>query len=224
VRAAGRLLAQEPSAHAVSADGRTVVATISDTLVAADDLPGIDAYVLRRPRRGERLGTWRVYDPERPAGATTDGCTGAVDVSGDGDWFAAICNSGLRSEAGSPDKRAYRFHRRTGRSVMLDSGPTGHLGAVDLSLSDDGRTVAVAEPAYPLVAATADSDAPDVMLWRQGAGLGLFTTGHDAWWDLYALELSGDGSTLVFSSQSDAMSPDDLNGEHQVDLFLSRLR
>lgn len=218
-----RLLAQQPSAHAISADGRTVVATISDTLVPADDLPGTDAYVLRRPRRGKRLGTWRVYDPERPAGATTDGCTGAVDVSGDGDWFAAICNSGL-GEAGTPDKRAFRFHRRTGRSEVLDGGPTGHLGPLDVSLSDDGRTIAIAEPAYPLVAATADSDAPDVMLWRHGAGLGLFTSGHDAWWDHQALELSGDGSTLVFSSQSDAMSPDDLNGEHQVDLFLSRLR
>ena len=107
---------------------------------------------------------------------------------------------------------------------MLDGGPPGHLGALDLSLSDDGRTVAIAEPAYPLVGATADSDAPDVMVWRQGDGLQLFTVGHDAWWDDYALELSGDGSTLVFSSRSDAMSADDLNGEQQVDLFLSRLR
>lgn len=216
-------LADEPSGHALSADGRTVVATVSDHLVASDDLPGTDVHALRRPARGEQLGSWRRYEPERPAGAPYAGCSGTVDVSGDGDWFVAICNSGNASDTGAPDVRAFRFERRTGRSTVVDSGSLGHPGPFDLSLSDDGRTVALAEPAYPLDGATADSERADVMLWRQGEGLSLWTVGFGADWDHYALELSGDGSTLVFSSDSDTMSADDLNGEQQVDLFLSRL-
>ena len=220
-----RLLAEQPGgpqAHAISADGRTVVVTVNDALVDGDQ-PVEDAYVLRRPRRGERLGSWRRYEPERPAGAAYDGCSAMVDVTADGSAFVAQCNSGGTGAPGGGDVRVYRFDRRTGRSVVVDRGPAGNPGALAVSMSDDGRTIALVEPVVALDGATADSELDDVFVWRQGSGLSLWTVGFDPDWDHYGLELSGDGSRLAFTSASDTMSDRDLNGEQQVDLFLSRL-
>jgi Tol biopolymer transport system component len=224
-----RRLTDNLAAYAISADGRTVVVAGGDVRARGDGSIGNDAYVLRRPARGEGLGEWRRYDQPSPAGARYSWCGGEVDVTGDGDWFVVTCSSGgpIIDPAGSdagPDVRAYRFHRRTGRSVLLDPGPTGNPGAQAVSISDDGRTVALAEPIVTLDGGAADSEGADVFVWRQGAGTSLWTVGRDAHWDLSTLDLSGNGRRLIFTSDGDAMSDRDLNGELQVDLFVSTLR
>jgi hypothetical protein len=223
-----RRLTDDLAGHDISADGRTVVVSGGAARAAEDASPGNDTYVLRRPARGGGLGEWRRYAQPNPAGSRYSFCNPVVDLSGSGDWFVVTCGSGgeIVDQYGiehGPDVRAYRYHRRSGRTTLLDPGPMGNPGALAVSISDDGRTVALAEPGVVLDGGATDSEGDDVFVWRQGRGTSLWTVGLEPEWDLRTLELSGNGRRLLFSSDGDDMSDRDLNGDQQVDLFVSRL-
>jgi Tol biopolymer transport system component len=189
----------EPS---ISADGRYVAfASFASDLVAGDTNAAEDVFV------------W-----DRTTGTTTrvtDGDGGSFDpsISGDGRLvaFTSAATDLVPGDVGGRDD-VFVWHRTTGTTARITDGDDD---SHDPSISADGTSIAFSSWASDLAPGDTNSD-EDVFVWTRSTGTTTrLTTGNH-----FSREpsISGDGSSVAFSSFASNLVPGDTNGD--VDVFV----
>ena len=134
----------------------------------------------------------------------------------------ASCRDGAMADPVAPDAIAHLLLIDTKRGVntLLNRSTAEYPFVMGAALADDGKTVAFASNGGSYGGLPADDKA--VYVWRRGHGLTNSTPGLDDTWSDGALDLSGDGSLVIFTTDSRTLSdqdPDDGTLQPQTDLF-----
>ena len=210
----------------ISADGSVAAVVTTEVLASRDSGTLPDVYVLSRGR-GLR-GTWSM-PLTQDAGLPTDtGCgwTG-LSVSGTGRYVTGACSDGGVAASPIADKPVHLWwtDRRSG-DVRLVNRTQDSDSEIDVAqVSDDGQRVFFGgdERAYARAATERRAPYQGIFVWQRGEGVRSLTPG-DAWWDNYGFDASGDGRTVVFASDSEAMGapPPELD-DADVQVFSRRI-
>ena len=223
-----RLATAEIASGAVrlSADGRVAAVVTTEAMVDRDTGSWPDVYVLRRGR-GLR-GTWSLPLAQDDGLPTDTGCgwTG-LSLSRTGRYLTGACADGGIAATPIADKPVHLWwtDRRTGSTRLVNRTDDIDSEVDGAQVSDDGRRVFFVSRERAYVRAAAGSlraDYQGVFLWERGRGVRSLTPG-DAWWDDYGFDASGDGSTVVFASLSNAMAGRDPDAAPVMQLFARRV-
>ncbi len=197
----------------ISGDGRYVVwATSAANIVPGDTNNQRDVF-LRDMQTGlvERLSV-------TSSGAQVDGANSAPRISADGRWVVFWSQSGLVPSDLNGFHDVYRLDRQTGELALVSvtaGGLQGNFWSYDGDISDDGRYVTFSSEATNLAAGD-NNFGPDIFLKDMGtdelrrisenasgsAGNGLSESPC----------ISGDGSTVSYTSHAEDLVPGDTNG------------
>ena len=210
------------TASDISGDGRFVAFTDGHGRVEADTNGHADAYVFDR-----KSGRFRLATREADGGLLTVGCDPLVDLSYTGRFLLVTCRDGDLADPAVPDAISHLWlvDRRHGTNTLVNPSTIADPYPFFAALSDDGRTVAFAGQVGSYGGLPADDEG--VYAWRRGRPLRNLTPGTDRRWSHEALDLSGDGTLVMFSSDSPGLSdadPEDGTLQPQTDLFGVRLR
>ncbi|MEO6512066.1 MAG: hypothetical protein ABIO16_13795, partial [Nocardioides sp.] len=210
----------------ISGDGRYVVALSPRRQVRADRNIYTDLYRIDRAR-GKGVGRVELLSRGADGKGLTLGCDiGPLDVSHDGRYVVASCRDGRLFDPPIPHKHSHLtlFDTRTDRHTLLNPNDLEDSYASAAAVSDDGRTVFFGSSEGPF-AGTPPEVGPDVYRWRRRQGVTLVSVGNDSvyrWWG-YQLDLSADGDTAVFESDSPLVPGDNERGVLDPDVYTVRL-
>ncbi|MBL0748835.1 hypothetical protein [Nocardioides baculatus] len=210
----------------ISGDGRVVAVVTTEVLASRDSGTLPDVYVLSRGR-GLR-GTWSMPLTQGTGLPTDTGCgwTG-LSISGTGRYVTGACADGGIAATPITDKLVHLWwaDRRTGDVRLVNRTDDGNSEIDVAQVSDDGRRVFFGgdERAYARAAGERRAPYRGIFVWQRGDGARSLTPG-DAWWDDYGFDASGDGRTVVFASDSEAMGapPPELD-DSDLQLFSRRI-
>lgn len=195
---------------AISDDGRFVVFVSAATnLVTGDTNGALDVFVHDRSTgRTRRVSV-------SSAGRQARDDSGSPDISADG-RFVVFQSGDSRLAPGDGDSvvDVYRHDLRTGRTAPVALEPDA--GALDPSVSDDGRFVAYlrvpldVDRNFEVVVRDMRSSSVVVASLGVSGRPGRFGSG------LHGLSISGDGRYVAFESFSDDLTPGDRNQDSDI--------
>lgn len=211
----------------ISGDGRYVVSWANGRLATVDHNIYDDLYVLHRHRDGGP-GRYELLSQRAGGGGLDLNCDdGPLDISYDGRYVVGSCRDGELFDPPIPDKHSHLtlFDRKTGRHTLLNSTTSEHSYADAAAVSDDGRTVLFGSGSGTGFGGTTPEVGPDLYVWRRGVGITLVTVGNDSvyQWRGFRLDLTGDGRTAIFESDSSLVPGDNDRGNLDPDVYTVRI-
>ncbi len=219
-RLSGR--ADDASSPAISADGSVVAFVTKRALVRRDRNRETDVYV-----RFLKNGRLKLVSADR-RGYAARGESLAPAVSGDG-MYVAFASGAVEFDRRDAGRRldVYVANLRTGVVRLVSRSPNGRSGAGDSSkpsMSSDGRFVAFTSEAENLVAGDRNGN-PDVFVADMTSGgirlVDRLPNGRTPERGAYGAQISADGKSVAFESESGELAPNDAN--HAADVFVHKL-
>jgi Tol biopolymer transport system component len=208
------------SGFAASADQRYVAfGSRASNLVVGDTNGAEDIFV-----RDRLLGTNERVSVSTAGGEGFCGNSNA-DISADGRYVAFHSCSALVQAIPFPLMHVYRHDRLTHTTEVVDLTPQGAMAnsySLYPSISGDGRYVAFGSCASDLVANDVNAHCDVFVRDMQAGTTVLASRSHDglgADQDTYRSEISGDGSTVAFTTMATNLVTGDTNGESDVFVF-----
>ena len=206
---------------AISADGRFVTYTsASSDLVARDDNGVGDVFMWDRETGSTRLISTNAAG--KPANGPSEGST-LGNISADGRYVAYQSEASDLPGSTTANPKIYRYDRTTFTSTMVSvsiSRQQADGESRNVTISDDGQTVAFQSTATSLVAPSATSGHWQVYradMTRESPGIGLVSRGRSSavYGDDHstAPRISGDGAVIAFSSRAGNLVTGDINQE-----------
>lgn len=150
----------------------------------------------------------------RQVGSTSSQFFGSIAVSGDG---TRVAFSDRSPASKVTRQQVWLRDVAAGRTTLLSARPDGAEGTADSygpSISTDGTVVAFTSTSADLVAGDGNG-LPDVLAWREGAGLrrvSLTPDGGDADGASSEPGLAANGRTVAFASSATNLVPGDTTG------------
>ena len=201
----------------ISGDGRFVAFYTGGALISSDTNRAMDGYIFRRPTLSYERFTRTAAGGQLRLGCDPVG----LDISYTGRYALASCRDGAMASPAVPDKSSHlwRIDRSLRSNQLVNDTPSDYSAVFGASVSDDGTRVLFSARGGSY-GGTPPDDRDNVYLWRLGSPVRPLTPGANYWWWGYTTELSGNGRFGLFSSDSHAMSSQDLNDPYQTDLFV----
>jgi hypothetical protein len=177
----------------------------------------MDGYIFKRPTLSYERFTRTAAGGQLRLGCDPVG----LDISYTGRYALASCRDGAMASPAVPDKSTHlwRVDRSLRTNHLVNKTPSDYSAVFGASISDDGARVLFSARGGSY-GGTPPDDRDNVYLWRLGSAVRALTPGETLWWWGDTTEFSGNGRFALFSSDSHAMSSQDLNDPYQTDLFL----